>query len=704
MGSDRLRARVLGAWLLAAWPGMLMGATSAGAAVAEGGAEDSDRAGSVRIEEIVVRGDAALAQRLGNLGSRSVLDEAELKAIGATHVSEALARVPGVWIARGSGQEHLTAIRSPVYAGLGACGEFLYLEDGIPIRPAGFCNINNLFELNTEQARALEVWRGPASALLGGNALRGAINAETPAPVGNSVSLEGGGWDYYRGALELRTEHAGHAISLAASATDNGGWRDHTGYDEQKLNLAHDFGVGQGGWTVRNTVALTRLNQQTGAFVSGYKAFEDRALSQTNASPNSYRDAWSARVASHWRHDDWRITPYARKSRMTFLQHFIPGEPTEDNGQTSAGLQALRFWSGADWRATIGAHGEWLSAYVEEYQARPLTTSSAFNNAVRPPGVHYDFRVTGSQWALFQDVAWSLSERLRLLQSARVERLEFDYDNRSLNGNTRGDGTSCGFGGCLYNRPADREDVYHDLSGRVGLEYDLADNAMIYGVASSGFRPPQVNELYRLQRGQNVAQLDTERIVALEVGARLPGLEIAVFADQARNVIFRDAAGLNVSDGRTTAKGVELSAFRELGRHALELSLTYAEHRYDFSGGATGGEFIDDGDMVDTAPRWLGNARWRYAPTERLESELELILQGEHYINADNTAAYGGHQLLNWRLRYALSSETTLFLRVHNLTDAEYAERADYAAFDPRRYRYFPGLPRHAFIGVSHAW
>ncbi|MFM7119806.1 MAG: TonB-dependent receptor, partial [Gammaproteobacteria bacterium] len=601
-------------------------------------------------------------------------------------------------------QEHLTAIRSPVYAGLGACGEFLYLEDGIPIRPAGFCNINNLFELNTEQARALEVWRGPASALLGGNALRGAINAETPAPERNAFSLEGGGWDYYRGTVELRTARAGHAFALAASATDNGGWRDDTGYDEQKLNLAHDTAVGSGAWTVRNTASLTRLNQQTGAFVSGYRAYEDRALSQTNASPNSYRDAWAARVASHWTHADWRITPYARKSRMTFLQHFIPGEPTEDNGQTSAGLQALRFWSGPDWRATVGAHGEWLSAYVEEYQARPLTTSSAFNNAVRPAGVHYDFEVTGTQWALFQDLSWSIAESLRLVQSARVERFEFDYDNRSLDGNTRGDGTRCGFGGCLYNRPADREDVYHDVSGRLGLEFDVSDSAMIYGVVSSGFRPPQVNELYRLQRGQNVAQLDTERIVAVEAGARLAGLELAVFADQARNVIFRDAAGLNVSDGRTTSKGIELSAFRALGRHALELSLTYAEHRYDFSGGATGGEFIDDGNMVDTAPRWLGNARWRYAPTARIDSELELILQGKHYINADNTATYGGHELLNWRLRYALSPQTSLFLRVHNLTDAEYAERADFAAFDPLRYRYFPGLPRHAFIGVSHAW
>ena len=55
--------------------------------------------------------------------------------------------------------------------------------------PEGFCNINNLFELNFEQASALEVWR-PASAVIGGNAMRGAINAVTKIPNSNSVSLE----------------------------------------------------------------------------------------------------------------------------------------------------------------------------------------------------------------------------------------------------------------------------------------------------------------------------------------------------------------------------------------------------------------------------------------------------------------------------------------------------------------------------------
>ena len=118
--------------------------------------------------------------------------------IGATHPSEALLRVPGVWVSRGSGQEHLTAIRSAVLTGAGACGEFLFLENGLPVRPAGFCNVNNLFELNTEQAGRIEVWRGPASAVLGGNALHGAINVMNRVPERNRIGIEGGSYDSYR--------------------------------------------------------------------------------------------------------------------------------------------------------------------------------------------------------------------------------------------------------------------------------------------------------------------------------------------------------------------------------------------------------------------------------------------------------------------------------------------------------------------------
>jgi hypothetical protein len=74
--------------------------------------------------------------------------------IDRSHAAEALNRVPGVLMQRGSGQESLLAIRSPVLTGAGACGAFLMLEDGFPLRPVGFCNVNQLFEANTSQAAA----------------------------------------------------------------------------------------------------------------------------------------------------------------------------------------------------------------------------------------------------------------------------------------------------------------------------------------------------------------------------------------------------------------------------------------------------------------------------------------------------------------------------------------------------------------------
>ena len=96
-------------------------------------------------------------ERLNGVGSASIIDAETLRLVGQTHIYETMVRVPGVWVSKGSEEEHLTAIRSPVYTGTGACGEFLYLENGVPIRPAGFCNINNLFEINSEQAARIEV-------------------------------------------------------------------------------------------------------------------------------------------------------------------------------------------------------------------------------------------------------------------------------------------------------------------------------------------------------------------------------------------------------------------------------------------------------------------------------------------------------------------------------------------------------------------
>jgi outer membrane receptor protein involved in Fe transport len=133
----------------------------------------------------------------------------------------------------------------------------------------------------------------------------------------------------------------------------------------------------------------------------------------------------------------------------------------------------------------------------------------------------------------------------------------------------------------------------------------------------------------------------------------------------------------------------------------LSLAATYAEHRYDFDRDITGGEVVRDGNMMDTAPRWLANARWRMLLNDRIDSEFEVNYNAKHYINAENTAEYDGHVVFNWRGRYTLNNSTTIFARVVNLFDEEYADRADFTVFNPLNYRYFPAMPRQIYVGVT---
>ena len=83
---------------------------------------------------------------------------------------------------------------------------------------------------------------------------------------------------------------------------------------------------------------------------------------------------------------------------------------------------------------------------------------------------------------------------------------------------------------------------------------------------------------------------------------------------------------------------------------------------------------------------------------ERTTFEFELSHIGPHFINAANTAKYSGHTLLNWRGNWELSNKVRLFVRMINLLDKEYADRADYAFGS---YRYFPGLPRQFYLGAE---
>ena len=70
-----------------------------------------------------------------------------------------------------------------------------------------------------------------------------------------------------------------------------------------------------------------------------------------------------------------------------------------------------------------------------------------------------------------------------------------------------------------------------------------------------------------------------------------------------------------------------------------------------------------------------------------------------YFTDAANLHKYEGHTLFHFRSDYLFSEKMKVYLRIDNLTDKDYAERADFNAFGGDRY--FPGLPRETYVGIE---
>jgi len=661
-----------------------------------------------KIEELVVtsrRRGQALAQHAGNVAR---LDSESIGEVAHQHIHELMTRVAGVWLARGSGQEHLTAIRSPVLTGAGSCGAFLFLEDGIPIRPSGFCNVNQMFEMQTEQARSIEVIRGPGSALYGSNALHGIVNVLTPATSSipdTAFTLEAGSNEFLRlrALVSSQTEIPATASLVYA---DDDGFRDDSGYRQGKLQLSANWDLAESDFTT--VFSATDLDQETAGFILGEDAYKDPSVNRGNVNPEAFRDASSQRLYGIWTNSagavDVDIRPFLRHSDMRFLQHFLPGQPLEENGHVSAGAISAFTFGTESRKYTAGVDLEWSDIFLKETQFGP-TLGSDFLVETRPTGKHYDFDVRSIAIAPYLQADYALSNRLTLGAGLRVEYLRYDYDNRMLVGNTRDDGSTCGFGGCLYSRPADRRDDYTNIAPKFSLDYRIRPHTSVFAVLARGFRAPQATELYRLQSGQQVADLDSENIDSIEFGVRWRmehwSGDVALFAMRKRDSVIRDSDGFNVSGGRSEHQGIELAFTWQISNTLqLETNASYARHTYDFDNVAARGETFVSGNDVDSAPRWLGSAELLFEPGNNGSFALQWTSIGDYYLDAENRFRYPGHALVNLRGRIELSQHFSVTARFNNALDKAVADRADYAFGN---FRYFPGRGRELFIELGYS-
>ena len=636
----------------------------------------------------------------------SSISEETLSLLSFQHIQESLNYIAGAGVQRGNGQEYLPALRSPVLTGAGACGGILAAEDGIALRAAGFCNINELFEAHGEIAQRIDVIKGPASALYGSNAIHGVINVITPDTTqGNGeLSVDYGSYGFHRVKLKEGKDFGHSGVGIAASVTRDTGYRNEEGVDQEKVSLRHRLE-----WdstVITSGLTFTHLDQETAGYIEGFESYKNTQIAKSNPNPEAFRKAesfrlWSKFDTSFSGGHALSITPYVRNQDMRFRMHFLPGKPLETNAQKGVGvLSQFNYVINDSLSADIGLDVEYTEGKLTQSQDS-ATEGSAFLVETIPVGKHYDYDVDATLFAPFFTFNWQ-AERWVISVGGRFESMQYDYTNNMNVGRVREDGTQCGFGGCRYSRPADSENDFDNFSPKLSLRYQLNPQTQLFGGIARGYRAPQATELYRLQRAQTVTDLDSVTADNIEMGVTGTLFDgsytLSLYSLQKDNVIYRDSDFFNVSNGETWPRGVELTFDQPLSDILrLDFAGTYARHTYEHS--QLSGEQDIKGNDIDTAPKLQFNARLSFEMSSKVQTQLEWQHVSSYFTDAENLNEYEGHDLVHARVRYSVSEDVTLYARVNNVFDTDYAERADFTSFTGPRY--FPGRPRNFMITAS---
>jgi len=654
---------------------------------------------SKNIEEIVVTGTKSKTQIIDQTGNLSFINSEEINFISPDNPSNVLNRMPGVFISQGSGQEHLTSIRSPVLSGGAGAGSFLYLEDGIPLRSAGFSNVNGLMESTIEIGERTEVIRGPGSVLYGSNAVHGLINVITEKDnlnYNNKINLRAGKNKINFNSSTYRNLDKSDILFNFLWKEDNGYTNSYTDQNSDKFDKPH---YGQQKFLIRmNTqknakdyiflLSGTNLNQETMGYIKGYQAYKNKEIKYKNPDPEAFRDTYNIRsylkIIQDFQNGSLSITPYFRYTDMDFKMHFLPGKPLEQNSHKSLGLQTMYQGSFNNHFMTIGLDLEMTEGELSEFQSAPDVSFGP--RLAYPKGAHYDYNIDSQILAAFVNIEWNLSEKTKLITGIRGEKVEYEYKT-NIDPGTKG----------RIQVSSNRDDDFTEFSPKLAINHKINNQLAIFANYSRGNRAPQTTDLYRIQSKQIPGGAKSEKLDSIEIGLRggfnIFNIELVGFDMKKENYFFRDSQGFNVENGKTTHRGLEVNILAEFNKFfQIENSTSFAEHKYDFDHLPNG---IKSGNQIDSAPELLANTRFIYSPKEGTRIELEWEKIDRYPIDERNAHFYKGHSVINLRAKTPINENLSIGIYVNNINDKSYANRADFAFGS---YRYFVGQKREFYL------
>jgi iron complex outermembrane receptor protein len=676
------------------------------------------------LEEMVVSGSRSATKLSETPVAIGVVKEEVLKRDKPKTMGEVINRVAGVYWNDLGNEQHSMSIRQPISTN----AVYQYLEDGIPIRPLGVFNHNSLNEMNLAGTESVEVVKGAASSLYGSNAVGGAVNFMTARPSATPYASISARYDDTAGFKRIDTIASntwgdlGLRFSHYSSRRTADNWQQYSNGDKDSVSLRGDYALSDSA-ILRATLVHTDLDA---AMTGGLNETNYQNTPGKSVNSFTYRKDKTTRANLAWEAETLKnglttVTLFSRKNDHGQIPSYtLVGcnakatvcQGTENNSHIdSLGLDA-KHQQEFDWLASRLIAGVYLDRSDNPYYSNNLRVvrdpvtgmnlSYSNANASNPKGVR-NYQADINNTAFFGQWEFSPLQKTRVVIGARADNISYDYTN------TLSPAGSANFGAANESRS------FSHVSPKLGATYALGKDSSVYSNLSQGFTPPEVSQLYGKT---GVPDLSPATYNNYELGLRMAFLDGALKLDTAvyrldgRDTIvsYTIAPGNseNRNAGRTRSQGLELGLNYDAGMFDARLATTLASHKYEKY--QVSGSLDYSGKQMPQAPSDITTAEIGYKPVTGARIALELVHQGEYWMNNANTVRYAGHTLLNLRGSYLVAKGWEVWLQARNLADTRYADSASSSysgvgAYVPdTQNQYTPGAPRSVMLGVTYAY
>ena len=636
----------------------------------------------------------------------------------ATGLYQLLNKVSGVYMVNLGNEQHTMAIRQPIsYNAL-----YLYLEDGIPIRPTGIFNHNALYEINMNGIRDIEVIKGPASSLYGSNSIGGAINFSTPIPpagTSQKISAQGDGYNYFRAdaGAGFSSEKFGVYFSGYAASQKNS-WQEYTDFGKYSGSIKTTYQILPG---TKLTVLGTynRLNTQTPGSLDSARFYSRNYGSNQRFSyrkVNAFRA--SSRIDHYWNSSNSSfLSIFYRKNSTAQLPNYYIQDIRNQSGQylKSAGQENEQSFNSYGFLFQHRTSFNFLNsqliagAYLDDspsaFRAKYLDITkdqsrNYYTSYTATDSLIDDYKLHLFNTAAYLQFEMNPTERLRIVAGLRYDKVTYNFTNRLPANRSK------------YKQQEQNE--FKVLAPKIGATYNFSDNAGLYSNLSIGFQPPETSTLYS---SRQVAELDQATFVNYELGGRFSFfdknlfVELTGYAMNGKNeiisVLMPDNTTQNQNAGETSHIGVEYNLIYSPSRQwTFRFSGTNAKHSYvRYSEIRSNRTVIYDGHRMPNAPRSITNSElsWkpRFLPGFRSSFEWQHI--SKYFVNSANTKTYEGYDIFNIRFGYkpAVAKGAEIWLNVLNATDQLYATTVTGNQYG---VTYNAAAPRTFALGISYAF